>query len=117
MAWWWPRTAAQRDDVLVVEAHPVEDLAQVLRALRRVGQPPVRRAARGLRVGSVGAPERVGHLRPAHELDRLAAGQRPQVGVRHRRVLLLDALEQVVDDEQPCAIARARVGGRARRRG
>ena len=90
--------AAQRDDVAVVEAHPVENVAEVLRTLRGVGQSADRRA-RGARRG-VGAAEVVLDLRPARLLDRHAARERPDVGVRQLRELALDRLEYIALDAE-----------------
>lgn len=90
--------ARERDNVAVFEAHAVEDVAQVLRALRRVRQSTVGRAQAA--IWPVDAAEGVRDRGATHELDGLASGERPQIRVRHVGALLLHALEQVVDDEQ-----------------
>ena len=76
--------AGERHDALVVEAHAVEDVAQVRRrgqrrALVGVGEAPVGRALLAVRV--VGAAEAKGDRRPAHGLH----GHHPREGVQVRR--------------------------------
>jgi hypothetical protein len=68
---------AQGHNFLVVEAHAVEDVAQVLVALGSVGETSVRRAV-GLLL--INAARSEGHSRALHLLDSHNTGQDPEIG-------------------------------------
>jgi hypothetical protein len=100
--------ARERDDLLVVEAHAPEDLAQVVAAERRVGQAPVRRRVLGEAVDPPRPPRDHG---PAHLLHGGDAREGPQVAVRDPRELLLDLLHQRAGDVQAGVRAVEGLGG------
>ena len=70
--------AAQRHDLAIVEAHAVEDGAQVVLLLAAVGEASVGRAKGDVAVLSARAPGDGGAL---HFLDGADAGEGPEVGV------------------------------------
>lgn len=95
--------ARQRDDLLVGEAHAVEDEAQVFGALRAIGQT----AARGHlgvidEIGPAGLP---GDFGAAHLLDRGHASEGPQVRVCDPVVAFFDGFEE------GAAVLQTGVGG------
>mmetsp|Transcript_1318 Transcript_1318/g.3576 ORF Transcript_1318/g.3576 Transcript_1318/m.3576 type:complete len:273 (-) Transcript_1318:366-1184(-) len=102
--------AAEADDLLVVEAHPAENVAEVLRCLvgaARVGAWQAAVLVRGplpcgavLAAGLVHTAGREGHFLPAHLLDCNAGRVDPEVCVGDLRELLLHGLEQVLRDLQ-----------------
>ena len=89
-------SAAQRYDLAVVESHSVKDTPKVLRPERSVGEAAV--LGTSAAVDSVRAAETAVDLRPPGALDGNRAGHRPDVGVAHARVLLLDGDQKVVND-------------------
>lgn len=89
--------AGESDDVLVVEAHAVEDGAQVVVALGAIRQAAVRSAVADVAVLAAGAPVDVG---AAHLLDGAAGGESPQVGVGDPGEGLLHGLEEVASSDQ-----------------
>jgi len=101
-------SAKQGDDLLVVEAHAIEDVADVVLALCGIGQAAIGRA--GLVISSVPAARAPRDLRSAHLLDGHNAGQRPEVGVSEGRELLLDGLQQVASKAQAGIGAVAALG-------
>lgn len=68
----------ERHNLLIVESHAVEDVAQVLRCLRGVGQAVAGRVGVLVEVGAAGVPRDGG---AAHFLDGNDAGESPEVGV------------------------------------
>lgn len=118
---------AERDDLLVVEAHAVEDVPDVLRrrALAvvprvRAGQPAVRREAlvlgRRHRLRRVRAARAEADVGAAARLDGDDARVHVQVRVAHVRVLALDRLEQRARVVKPSVAAMLRLGLEAHRR-
>mmetsp|Transcript_26027 Transcript_26027/g.60771 ORF Transcript_26027/g.60771 Transcript_26027/m.60771 type:complete len:211 (-) Transcript_26027:57-689(-) len=105
-------------DLFVVEAHPVEDVTQVLRTLRGVGQAVVGRealvfwvAGRRRRCRRVGPAWKEANLRTAHLLDGNAAGVHDEVGegdLRLRRPDRLEQLHRVHDASVPAMVALRR---------
>ena len=85
----------QSDNLLVVEAHAVEDIADVAVALGAVRETPVRCAAGDILVLAAGSP---GDGGAAEFLDCGDAGEGPEVGVGDPRKLGLDGLEEVAGD-------------------
>lgn len=83
---------AEGDNLLVVEAHSVEDVPQVVLALGTVGQSTVRSTVVVVAVHSACSPGDLGTLGLLNGTD---TGERPQVTVRDPGELLLDGLEQV----------------------
>lgn len=81
--------AGQGDDLLVVEAHTVEDGAEVVLAFGAVGEAAVGRAVGDVSVGAAGAPGDDGAL---HFLDGADASEGPEVGVGYPGVFLCAAL-------------------------
>ena len=77
--------AGQGDDLAVVEAHAVEDGAQVGLVFGAVGEAAVGRAHGYVTVGAAGAPGDGGAL---HFLDGADAGEGPEVGVGYPGVFL-----------------------------
>ena len=75
--------AGQGDDLPVVEAHAVEDGAEVGLLFGAVGEPAVGRAHGYVSVGAAGAPGDGGAL---HFLDGADAGEGPEVRVGYPRV-------------------------------
>ena len=71
---------AQRYNLLVIEAHAVEDVAQVSVAFAGVRQPAVGRARRHVLVGAAWP---VWNGRTLHLLDGYHAGEDPEVGGRN----------------------------------
>jgi len=84
--------ARERDNLLVVETHAVEDTAEVVVALGTVGQTTVRRAVAHIAIRAARTPLDVW---TTHLLDGACSGEGPKVGVRDPRELLLDRLEEV----------------------
>ena len=70
--------AGQGDDFAVIEAHAVEDGAEVRLVFGAVGEAAVGRAHGDVAVGAAGAPGDDGAL---HFLDGADAGEGPEVGV------------------------------------
>lgn len=87
--------ATEGDDLLVVEAHSVEDVPQVVLALGTVGQSSIRSAVVVVSVHSARSPRNLGSL---GLLDGTDTGKRPQVTVRDPGELLLDRLEEFSGD-------------------
>ena len=82
----------QGHDLLVVEAHTVEDVADVLVVLGGVGQTSVGSAAGDVLILAAGSP---GDSRTTQLLDGAGARQRPEVGVADPRELGLDGLQEL----------------------
>jgi hypothetical protein len=79
----------------------------MLGSLRGIRKQPIARHLGG-GFGGIGATEIERDAWAAHELDRLAPGQRPQVGKRQGRKRALHLQQQVVDDEES-GVRRVRV--------
>ena len=71
----------------------------MLRTLRRVRQSAVGGAQAA--IWAVDAAKSVRDGGAAHEFDSLAPGECPQIRVRDVGALLLDALEEIMDYEEP----------------
>ena len=113
---------AQRDDLLVGEAHAAEDGAEVVPPLGAVGQAAVGRAEADVAVGAAGAPGDAGAL---HFLDGGHARKRPEVGVGDPGELGFHGLEELAGgfeagvgavvafggEAHGCAVGAACVGG------
>lgn len=85
----------QSNNLLVVEAHAVEHVADVTVALGTVGETPVRRAGGDVLVLAAGSP---GDGGAAEFLDCGDTGQGPEVGVGDPWELGLDGLEEIAGD-------------------
>mmetsp|Transcript_1946 Transcript_1946/g.3340 ORF Transcript_1946/g.3340 Transcript_1946/m.3340 type:complete len:297 (+) Transcript_1946:388-1278(+) len=97
----------------VGEAHPTEDVADVLDGRRlgahvRVGQTALGGAGGAL--GGVRAARAEGHAGPAHSLHRRAPRQHPQVRMRELGVAALQGREEVARDGQAGVGPVARLG-------
>jgi hypothetical protein len=68
----------ESDNFLVVEAHAVEDVAEVVRALGGIGQTAVGSASRDLPVRTSGT---VGDIGALHLLNGADTAEDPEVGV------------------------------------
>lgn len=68
----------QSDDLLVVEAHAVEDVAEVVLALGSIGETAIRSAGSDIPVGATRAEGDVG---AQHLLDSADAGKNPEIRV------------------------------------
>lgn len=68
----------ERHNLLIVESHAVEDISEVLRCLRGVGQAVAGRVGVLVEVGAAGVPRDGG---ATHLLDSDDAGEGPEVGV------------------------------------
>ena len=77
--------AAQRDDLLVVEAHPVEDLAEVVLGLGSVREAAVGSAGGDVLVAAAWSVRDVG---AQHLLDGYDAAEDPEIGIRDPREFL-----------------------------
>mmetsp|Transcript_18296 Transcript_18296/g.47171 ORF Transcript_18296/g.47171 Transcript_18296/m.47171 type:complete len:201 (+) Transcript_18296:586-1188(+) len=115
------------DDLLVVEAHAVEDVTNVLRggglatvASVRTGQPAVGCEtlvlARRRRLGRVRAPRAEPNVGSAARLDSDDTGVDVQVSVCHVRVHALDGLEQRARVVEARVAAVIRLGLESHRR-
>ena len=104
--------AAQRHDLLIIEAHAIENVAQVLRALRCVGQTTVWRA---VLVGLVDAARSERDLRTLHLLDRDDGRELPQIGIAQRRMTLLDWFKKAARHIETGVGAVLRLGSKAHR--
>jgi len=82
----------ESDDLLVVEAHAVEDGAEVLLLLGSVRETTVGSAVRDVAVIAAGSPGDLGAL---HLLDGSNTSEGPEVGVGDPGELLLDRVEEV----------------------
>jgi hypothetical protein len=82
--------STQRHNLLVIEAHPVENVSEMVSRLGSIGQTTTR-WVEGL-VGKVGSAGLPGYVGAAHGLDGYAACQGPEVCVGDPGVLLLDGL-------------------------
>ena len=102
--------ARQSDNLLVVEAHAVEDVAEVVGALSGVGQTAVGGASNGLAVATARTEGDDGTL---HLLDGGDATEDPEIGVGEPRELGLDGLEEVAGGEQAGVGAVVGLGGEA----
>lgn len=88
-------STTQNDNLLVVEAHAVEHVADVAVALGAVGETTIRCAAGDVLVLAAGSP---GDGGAAEFLDCGDAGEGPEVGVGDPGELGLDGLEEVAGD-------------------
>lgn len=82
----------ESDDLLIVEAHTVEDGAKVLLLLGSVGETAVGSAVRDITVVTAGSPGNLGAL---HLLDGSDTSKSPEVRVGDPGELLLDGVEEV----------------------
>ena len=89
--------AGQSDNLLVVEAHAVEDVAQMVVALAGVGETAIRRAEGDVTILATGA---VGDDGALHFLDGADTTKDPQIGVGDPRVLSLYGLEEIAGSEK-----------------
>mmetsp|Transcript_1110 Transcript_1110/g.2483 ORF Transcript_1110/g.2483 Transcript_1110/m.2483 type:complete len:298 (-) Transcript_1110:226-1119(-) len=116
--------AGEGDNLLVVEAHAVEDVADVLRRLLLAvvasicageaairGEALVLRGRRGLERVRPSGPE--AHVGSAAGLDGDDACVHVQVSVGHARVLALDGLEEGACVVQPCVATVVALGLKA----
>jgi hypothetical protein len=82
----------ESDDLLVIEAHAVEDGTKMLLLLRSVGETAVGGAVRDVTVVTAGSPGDLGAL---HLLDSSNTSKNPEIGVADPGELLLDGVEEV----------------------
>jgi hypothetical protein len=82
----------ESDDFLVVEAHTVEDGAEMLLLLGSIRQTAVGGAVRDVTVVAAGSPGDLGAL---HLLDSSNTSKNPEIGVGDPGELLLDGVEEV----------------------
>ena len=104
--------AHQSHNLLVVEAHAVEDVADVLVVLGAVGETAVRCAGGHILVLTTGAP---GDGWAAEFLDRTGTSQGPEVGVGDPGKFGLDGLQPVSGDLETGVGAVVRFGGESHR--
>src|SRR5256885_5872690 len=84
--------ARQRNNLLVVEAHPIEDESDVICSLCAIGQPAPRwQLAVVDKICPAAFPF---HLRPAHLFDRDHSSKCPEVRVCYPRELCLYGFEE-----------------------
>ncbi|KAI3477905.1 hypothetical protein L1887_60212 [Cichorium endivia] len=100
----------ERHDLLVVEAHLVKDVAQVVGTLVAVRQAAVGSALVGSRVLAARAP---GDLGTAELLDGGDTAERPEVRVGDPGELVVDLLHKVARDAQTGVGAVVGLGGEA----
>lgn len=78
-------SAGEGDDLLVIEAHAVEDVTEVAAALGSIGKPAVRSAGSDVSIGTARSPW---DDRALHLLNGGDTTESPQVGVSNPRELL-----------------------------